>query len=379
MNVSSHLAQNIVENMKNIINQDINYFNSSGIIIASTNKERIGDFHGGAKKVLDLEHDLIIKSDEIYKGAKRGINIPVHFKDEVIGVIGITGEKNEVEKYGKIIQKMTEILVKEGYIQEQRKIDIESRRQFIEELLFKYHSDYTSLFTRAELLDINTNTTRVVAVARIIEDNDSNSLLTIRDNDRILDTFISQLEYNSQNLIARTGMNIIIIYELRKKENIKTVVTRVKEYVERKHNIKVSFGIGRQYDDIKEVNKSYREAKKALNIIMALKNADIMLYENLDLGLLIDDIPKNTMNKYIKRIFANMDKKELNEYSELMDSYISHNGSINKASEELFIHKNTLQYRLNKLEKLTGYNPRNIGDMVVLYIAFILYRLDYGE
>ncbi|NMB07635.1 MAG: hypothetical protein GX981_04545, partial [Tissierellia bacterium] len=202
MNVSNHLAQNIVEDMKEIINQDINYFNSDGVIIASTDKTRIGSFHAGARRVLDLKQDLIIRFDEQYKGARKGINLPVYFENEIVGVIGITGEKQEVEKYGKIIQRMTEILIREGYIQEQKKMERESRRQFIEELLFRYHSDDESLLTRAELLNIKPNVDRIVAVARITENNDD-FVLTPTINEEIFNSFRSQIEYNPQNLIVQ--------------------------------------------------------------------------------------------------------------------------------------------------------------------------------
>lgn len=379
MKVSNYLAQNIVEDMKDIINQDINYFNSDGIIIASTDKTRIGDFHGGAKKVLDLNKNLIIRFDEQYKGARKGINLPVYFESEIVGVIGITGEKEEVEKYGKIIQRMTEILIKEGYIKEQENIEREGKRQFIEELLFRYHSDDRALLTRAELLNIKANVTRVVAVARIIENNDVEYVLTPNDNEEIFTTFKNQVDYNSQNLIARSGMNIIIIYELRTKENIQTLISRIKLYVEKKHNVTVYFGIGEPYKNIKEIKKSYKEGKKALDISIALKNRDVVYYRDLDIGLLIDDIPIDTINKYVNKVFINMEKLEINEYSKLLDSYMEHNGSITRASENLFIHKNTLQYRLNKLKELTGFDPRNLRDMVVLYLAFTLYRLDFGK
>ena len=260
MSVPKYLAQNIVEDMKDIINQDINFFDSKGVIIASTDKTRIGDFHGGAKRVLDLRQDLIISFDEQYKGAKKGINVPVYFENEIIGVIGITGEKEEVEKYGKIIQRMTEILVKEGYIQEQEKIEREGRRQFIEELQFRYHSDDRALFTRAELLNIKTNKKRIVAVARImIEDDDF--VLTPNANEDIFNSFRSQVEYNPQNLIAQSGMNIIIIYELRIKENIETLVSSLKEHIENKHNINVYFGIGEPCDDIKRVKDPIKRQK----------------------------------------------------------------------------------------------------------------------
>jgi len=96
MNFSSSLAQNITEELKEVVNQDINYFNSKAYIIASTNKDRIGDFHQGAKRVLETKKELIVEYDGEFLGSKKGINLPVYFNNDVVGVIGITGDKNEV-------------------------------------------------------------------------------------------------------------------------------------------------------------------------------------------------------------------------------------------------------------------------------------------
>ncbi len=379
MNVSNYLAQDIVENMKDIINQDINYFDSSGIIIASTDQSRIGEFHGGAKKVLEQNHDLVIRYDGQFKGAKQGINLPVYFENKIVGVIGITGEKEKVGKYGRIIQRMTEILIKEGYIQEQNKIEMEGKRKFIEEILFRYHSDDKSLITRAELLNIKSNLNRVVAVARIVEKIDDDFILTPSINEEIFNLFRGQVEYSPQNLVAQSGMNIITIFELRPKDNIETLISKIKDFIEEKFPVKVYFGLGNPCDDIIRIKRSYREAKKALDISLALQYKEISHYNDLDIGLLIDDIELDTINKYIKRVFNNMSREEINEYTIIVDSYIRHNGSINKSSDELFIHKNTLQYRLNKLGELTGYDPRNLDDMVVLYLAFTLFRLNLDK
>ena len=379
MNVSNYLAQDIVEDMKEIINQDINYFDHNGIIIASTDKDRIGTFHGGAKKTLEIEDNLIINYDGEYEGTRAGINLPVYFEKEIVGVIGITGKRKEVEKYGKIIQRMTEILIKEAYIKEQDNMEREAKRQFIEELLFRYHSDDRTLLMRAEFLNINTNIPRIVSIARIIEKDEDVISLTPNRNDRIFTSFKKLLDNSSQNLIVQSGMNIIVIHKLRVKENIDTIVKNIKENIEKKYNVKLFFGIGEESNNLIEIKKSYKEAKKALDIALASRSKDILHYNDLDIGLLLDDIPTDTINKYTQKIFMNMTKKEINDYSILMDSYMKHNGSITKASDELYLHKNTLQYRLNKLNSLTGFNPRNVNDMVVLYLAFTLYRLDFGE
>lgn len=368
------MAQDIVENMKDIINQDINYFNSDSIIIASTDKTRIGSFHGGAKKVFEQKRDLIIRYDDEFKGAKQGINLPVYFENEIVGVIGITGKQEEVEKYGRIIQRMTEILIKEGYIQEQKKKESESRRQYVEELLFRYDCDEVSLLARAEILNIKLKTNRIAVVARIMERNNEFKL-TPTINEEIFEHFKKMIWDNPQNLITQRGMNIIIVYELKERDNIENKITRLKDYLENKYAITVYLGIGEPYDKIEDINKSYKEAKKALDINCAFRNKEIMYYRDLDIGLLIDDIPVSTSDKYTQKIFNGMNRTEIIEYSIVIDAYLRHNGSITKAANELFIHKNTLQYRLNRLKELTGYDPRTIKDMVVLYLAFTLFRL----
>jgi carbohydrate diacid regulator len=69
-----------------------------------------------------------------------------------------------------------------------------------------------------------------------------------------------------------------------------------------------------------------------------------------------------------------MSPEEVLESEKLILGYIANNGSLNKTSEQLFIHKNTLQYRLNRIEQTTGLNPRNLEDLIKLYIAIQLNR-----
>lgn len=86
MKIPQYLACDIVESMKKIINQDINYIDTDGMIIASTNKNRVGTFHGGAKRVLTTKSELIISFDDQYEGTKQGINLPVFFQNDIVGV-----------------------------------------------------------------------------------------------------------------------------------------------------------------------------------------------------------------------------------------------------------------------------------------------------
>ncbi|NLC65333.1 MAG: hypothetical protein GX752_00165 [Clostridium sp.] len=106
MNLSRQYAQNIVREINSIIGENINIMDGKGIIIASSDKNRIDTFHGGAKKIIDENlKQLLVHYDGEYEGAFTGTNIPIEFNNNIVGVIGVTGPDEEVLKYGKIIKK----------------------------------------------------------------------------------------------------------------------------------------------------------------------------------------------------------------------------------------------------------------------------------
>src|SRR5690606_25125620 len=115
MIITSNSAQSIVEEISSIIGRNINFMNEDGVIVASTDAKRIGTLHAGALKVLETRDTLIVNKDNQLEGAKEGINQPIMLGDKIVGVIGITGAEDEVVKYGHIIRKITEILVKEEF------------------------------------------------------------------------------------------------------------------------------------------------------------------------------------------------------------------------------------------------------------------------
>jgi carbohydrate diacid regulator len=373
--VPEYLARDIVESIKEIINQDINYIDTNSIIIASTNESRVGTFHGGAKRVLLRKDEVIIDYDGQYEGTKQGINLPVYFQNNIVGVIGITGSEEEVGKYGKIIKQMTEILIKEAYIVEQEKIERESKKQFIEELLFRIHKeDKRTLNMRSELLNIKIDIPRVVMVARAYEDYENNLVSTPLLNEKVYNFIRSYIDFNIQNIIVQSGMSYIIILDINSLKDIQSLAKNIHENIKSKYNIKICFGMGSNSINADEMRESYIEAKKALNVALTSREKLIMKYSELDLDLLINEMPDTTKQIFIDRVFKNIKPNEINVYLGILIKYFENNGSITKTADELFIHKNTLQYKLNKIKKMTGYDPRVINDMAVLYLAVKLYN-----
>ncbi|WP_138418094.1 CdaR family transcriptional regulator [Aquibacillus sediminis] len=374
MEVSSRLATNIVDRMKDIINKDINYIDRNCIIIASTDKERIGNFHEGAKRVLDSNEKIIITDANQYEGTRKGINVPVYHENEIIGVIGITGREKEVSKFGEIIKSMTEILIKEAFIQEQLKFESDRKKQFVEDLLFRISDeDEESIKMRADLLDIEINVPRIVVIARLNALCGESPLLSSVYQGKIHNTIKRHINFDSQNIIIQSGINIIFFLKSESLNDVKKLLDIIMKKLQGKYEVSSYFGIGSEGTNKYELRESYEKARKALNVALITRGQNIIFYNELDIELIIEDLSESVKEKYIYKVLGNLEEKLIDTYIDILSKYIKNNGSINKTADELFLHKNTLQYKLKKLKKETGYDPRLTHDLVVLYLAIITY------
>jgi carbohydrate diacid regulator len=106
MYLNASTAQDIIKEISPFIHYDLNIMDGNGLILASTNAHRMGTHHEGARILIDSQKSqLIVTNDYEYEGCKTGVNLPIYFAGQVIGVVGITGDPTETIKYGQMLQK----------------------------------------------------------------------------------------------------------------------------------------------------------------------------------------------------------------------------------------------------------------------------------
>lgn len=365
MKINTELAQKIVESLKNTIEQDINFIGMNGIIIASTNPKRINSLHEGALACIKEGNTIAIKSDDQYTGSKKGVNLPVKFQKEIIGVIGISGELNIVEKYGNIIKKMTEILLKEEWINENQSADIENKKLIIESLL----NDNTH---ELDFLPKNlASDAKCIATAKV--DYEGLDFSTRKNIIRYAESNIA----NNKLLVSFLQNEFILIYLDSSYENIEKHLKRLVSLASKSYNVKLAFGVSNNYYNLSNTKAFYLQALKSRKWSENKGNENpIVFYKDMELGLLITSLDEKDIYEFSYKVLKNIDLGELKEYQELFKLYGKHNGSISAIADEMFMHKNTIQYRLNKLESMTGFNPRNYNDYLVLWFAFFSLKVD---
>jgi carbohydrate diacid regulator len=369
MEISSTLALVIVTDMKKIINQELNFMDTDGLVIASTDPQRINSYHEGAKKVIATKEDLIIEDTGQFKGTKQGINLPIFFDNKLIGVIGITGEKSEVVKYGQIIKKMTEILIKEAWVKDILIQLRENYRTIIDYLLFssEYEEGKSSF---ADMFDINLLSPKMVVVGHMMITKKSPANVLERMN-KLLDKYFPSKQ---KNIYTIKNDEIIMIIDHSFENDLEYSLQNLSKETSENLSTPLLFGIGLITSPTMSHKKSYEQAKTTLNWVKFFSNPGIYYFKDLDLGLILNSTFSYDKSFYLNKVLSNLSEAEITEYSTIMKVYGVNNGSITKSADDLFIHKNTLQYKLNKLDKLTGYNPRNMNDYVILKIAFLLYK-----
>lgn len=351
--ISQKTAQQIVDTVKDVCGQNINFIDKNGIIYASTNPKRVGKFHEIGKQVILTGNTIEVSSDNSFYGTYQGVNIPISHEGKIFGVIGISGNPDEVRKFAYLAQKITSIILREH--------DLDSKQNnFRNKMSYALHSilsndGLTEKFL-AEFLSENG-----------IGKEDLFRTILVRLDSRYNPNNIHMIEqwiYNAFE-IANSSLytfnypnDYVLIISEKKYAGNQYVFKKLADSYE---NI-LRIGIGTPYDILGQ-HRSFNEAEIALSSKDALAS-----YENLDIELILGNVTEEIRVMYTDKILKNLSSDDI----ALLAVYYNENMSLSHTSERLFIHKNTLQYRLDRIHKKSGYNPRVFHDAVVLYTALNL-------
>lgn len=352
--IGKDIAQKIVETVKDICGFNINYIDSNGIIFASTDRSRIEDFHEIGKSVFSSKTIVEVFEDNLYKGTKRGVNMPFFYNNRLLAVIGISGPPSEAKKYAFLALKITKIVLSELELEN---INYKNRREInflIKSILDNNFSSFENDFSIFDKYNLSMDDMYSTLIIKL-ESKSSN----ISAIERAITLFLE--ESGSELFTFQYPNNYVLLIESSKLNLLSGSLGDL--YNRYSHEINI--GIGKSCM-IRKQYISFNSAKTALHV--ARKKNTIVYYDDLDIDILLDNIPENTKKEYSEKIFKNLDIGDI----DILKTYFNNSCSLKKTSEDLFIHKNTLQYSLNKIYDKSGFNPRNFEDSIILYLALIL-------
>ena len=139
-------------------------------------------------------------------------------------------------------------------------------------------------------------------------------------------------------------------------------------------NVHVSYG--NVVSEMKDVSKSYKEAKMALDVgKIFFGGKNVIAYNTLGIGRLIYQLPVPLCKMFIREIFEGKSPDDFDEETlTTIDKFFENSLNVSETSRQLFIHRNTLVYRLDKLQKSTGLDLRVFEDAITFKIALMVNR-----
>jgi carbohydrate diacid regulator len=353
VSIDKQTAQKVVDTVKDVCGYDINFINSDGTIFASTNSARIGDFHEIGKQVIDTASTIEVNSNDSFWGTQKGVNIPFIYHKQVCAVIGISGEPDEVRKYAYLAQKITSLILREhelDYLNYGKKNELNYIIRSLvgnEAINHDYFIDFIENYNLSIKCDYCT--------------------ILVKINARYNPANLSMLE---QSVIQAFEQTENPLYTFQYPNDYIMIMAssdfKKWEYVFRiladKYKEILKIGVGNSCSLDKQ-HLSYESALLAINSLSG--NNNIAYFDNLDLDILLGAIPQNAKERYLMKTISSLSDDEKN----LLKIYFDNDMSLKETCEALFIHKNTLQYKLDKIANKCGYNPRVFKDASILYLA----------
>ncbi|MCI5901779.1 MAG: helix-turn-helix domain-containing protein [Blautia sp.] len=351
--ISNQVLQNTLEGLKEISRTEFCVIDTDGKMLASTYADftvQAGDIQAFVESQADSQ---VIKGYQYFK-------VCDDYQLEYILVAH--GEDEDTYMVGKLAAFQLQSLI----VAYKERFDKDS---FIKNLLLD-NLLLVDIYNRAKKLHIDADKRRVVMILEMKQEKDYNSVESVR----------SLFSGKSKDFITAVDeKSIIIVKELEDGEGYP-------EMEKLAHTILDTLDIGREdgthmaygtiVNELKEVSRSYKEARMALDVgKIFFGEREVIAYSSLGIGRLIYQLPIPLCKMFIKEIFDNKSPDDFDEETLVtIDKFFENSLNVSETSRQLYIHRNTLVYRLDKLQKSTGLDLRVFEDAITFKIALMVVR-----
>lgn len=241
------------------------------------------------------------------------------------------------------------------------------KNNFIQNLLLD-NMLLVDIYNRAKKLHIEVEMRRVVFIIETRQEKDSIALETMKT------LFASRTK---DFITAVDEKNIIMVREMREDESyeeLEEIANVVRDMLNSEAMSAVRIAYGTIVDEINQVSRSYKEAKMALDVgKIFYSEKDIIAYNTLGIGRLIYQLPVQLCEMFMKEIFGeNMPDTFDDEILVTINKFFENNLNVSETARQLYVHRNTLVYRLEKLQKTTGLDIRVFDDALTFKIALMV-------
>ncbi len=351
--ISNQILQNTIDGLKSIARVELCVMDVDGKEVASTAPD-MENCAGAAAGFAGSPAD----SQEI-----QGYQYFKIFDEQQLEYILIAGGIGE-DVY--MVGKMVAFQIQNLLVAYKERFD---KDNFIKNLLLD-NLLLVDIYSRAKKLHIQTDVKRVALIIETDNAKDSNVLETMR-------TYFGS---NSKDFVTAVDENnVIVVKDLSESDSAKEIdraASGVAAFLEKENYRNVRIAYGTTIGEIKDVSRSYKEARMALDVgKIFFEERDVIAYSELGIGRLIYQLPIPLCKMFIKEIFDGKSPDDFDEETlTTINKFFENSLNVSETSRQLFIHRNTLVYRLDKLQKSTGLDLRVFEDAITFKIALMVVK-----
>ena len=351
--ISNQILQNTIDGLKGITRIDLCVMDTDGKSLASTFAEQ-ENYEASVLSFVDSPADSqVIQGYQFFK---------IFDEHQLEYILLANGGSDDVYMVGKIAAFQIQNLL----IAYKERFD---KDNFIKNLLLD-NLLLVDIYNRAKKLHIDTEVRRVIFIVETAHEKDSSMVDHVR----------SLLGNKSKDFVTAVDeKDIIIVKELSSSDGhaeLEKMAESILELLQGEGEEDIRIAYGTIVGDIKEVSKSYKEAKLALDVgKIFFDDRKVIAYSTLGIGRLIYQLPIPLCKMFIREIFEGKSPDEFDEETlTTINKFFENSLNVSETSRQLYIHRNTLVYRLDKLQKSTGLDLRVFEDAITFKIALMVVK-----
>ena len=351
--ISNLILRDTIIGLKEITKSDFTIIDTEGKVVASTledvtvDRQEIASFSASPADSQEVRGSLFFKVFDDYS-------------EEYVVMLDAKGDNAQM------VGKMAAFQIQNLLVAYKEHFD---RENFIKNLLLD-NLLLVDIYNRAKKLHIAADVKRVVFILEAEQSKDYSTLEAVKA------VFASS---KNDFITAIDEKSIIVIKELEEKdgpEELRAIAHSISGALSKGENENAHVAYGNIIHEIKEVSRSYKEARMALDVgKIFFGDQDVIAYSQLGIGRLIYQLPIPLCKMFIKEIFTDKSPEDFDsETYDTINKFFENSLNVSETSRQLYIHRNTLVYRLDKLQKSTGLDLRVFDDAITFKIALMVVR-----
>ncbi len=350
--MSNRVFQGVIYNMKDALGRLSGVVDEDGVVISCTDLSRIGEVHGELTHYFTEGQQNFVHNDISYHV----------FSSDMHAEFAAFVEGSDVEAIR--CSEMLAISLQSILHFHDEKYD---KTNFIKNVVLENILP-GDIYAKARELHFATDSNRVALLIRVVSENGISAydVVTGLFPDKQKD-FVFNVNETDTVLVKELTDDI-------EEEDIENLAVSIVDTLQNEHFINVVVGIGTPIANIRDLASSFKEAQNALEVGKVFDTEQTVVnYNHLGIARLIYQLPTTICEMYLKEVFKKGGLEALDEETLFtIQRFFENNLNVSETSRGLFVHRNTLVYRLEKIKKLTGLDLRIFEDAIVFKVALMV-------